>query len=247
MTEIERIGNIHSIETFGTVDGPGIRMVVFMQGCIMRCMYCHNPDSWSIVNNKQYSIDDILSKYDNIKEFLKTGGLTLSGGEPLLQIDFCINLFKQAKLKNIHTTLDTSGILFNDISIDKINNLLKYTDLVLLDIKHINDEEHKKLTGFSNKNVLDFALYLSQINKPVWIRHVVVPDITFNENYLKQLGKFLSQLKNVKALDVLPYHNMAIEKYKKLNLEYKLKDTKPLTKEEAVIARNIILANMSNK
>ncbi len=237
-------GNVHSIETFGTVDGPGIRLVVFMQGCPMRCLYCHNPDTWNTGLNNKYSADDILLKYESIKEFLKTGGITLSGGEPLMQIDFCISLFKKARTKKIHTALDTSGILFNEINIDKINDLLKYTDLILLDIKHINDDEHKKLTGFSNKNVLDFALYLSEQNKPVWIRHVAVPDITFKERHLKQLGRFLSGLKNVQALDILPYHNMAAEKYKKLNIEYKLKDTEPLTKDEAVIARDIILNEM---
>ncbi len=238
-------GNIHSIETFGTVDGPGIRLVIFMQGCPMRCLYCHNPDTWDIDTNKQYSINDILIKYESIKEFLKNGGITLSGGEPLMQTDFAAGLFKSSKLKGIHTALDTSGILFDKRNTDKIDILMKYTDLVLLDIKHIDDKEHRKLTGFSNKNVLDFALYLSQKNIPVWIRHVVVPNITDNEKYLRELGKFLSGLNNIKALDVLPYHNMAIEKYKKLNIEYPLKETAPLSKNEAIKARDIILSEMN--
>ena len=233
-------GNIHSIETFGTVDGPGIRFVVFMQGCPMRCMYCHNPDTWSANINQQMSIDEILSKYESVKEFLKNGGLTVSGGEPLLQIDFITELFKKAKEKKIHTALDTSGILFDNSN--KYDELIKYTDLILLDIKHIDDNEHKKLTGFSNKSVLNFARYLAKKNIPVWIRHVVVPDITYNEEYLKELGRFIKTLKNVKMLEVLPYHDMAKEKYRKLNISYVLENTPPATKEQAVKAKEIILS-----
>ncbi len=234
-------GNIHSTETFGTVDGPGIRFVIFMQGCPMRCLYCHNPDTWDISDNKKMSVDDILQKYEGVKEFHKNGGITVTGGEPLLQAEFVSELFKKAKMLNIHTALDTSGILFDSNNPSKFDELLKFTDLVLLDIKHINSEEHKKLTGFSNQNTLGFALYLSEKNIPVWIRHVVVKGITDNEEYLKELGIFLKRLKNIKALDVLPYHNMAITKYEKLGLNYKLKDTSPTTKEEAIKARDIII------
>ncbi len=238
------LGNIHSIETFGTVDGPGIRFVVFMQGCPMRCKYCHNPDTWDTGVNHKMSIDEILSKYDSVKEFLKNGGLTVSGGEALLQIDFITQLFKKAKEKNIHTALDTSGILFDNSN--KYDELIKYTDLILLDIKHINDNEHKKLTGFSNNSVLNFARYLAEKNIPVWIRHVVVPDITYNEEYLKELGKFIGTLKNVKMLEVLPYHDMAKEKYKKLNIPYVLENTPPTTKEQAVKAKEIILSAINS-
>ena len=241
MTEL--FGNIHSIESCGTVDGPGIRFVVFLQGCPMRCMYCHNPDTWGISENQKMPVSDILSQYDSVKEFCK-GGITVTGGEPLLQIDFVTELFKEAKQKNIHTALDTSGVLFNPEKTENIDELLKYTDLVLLDIKHIDDDEHKKLTGHSNKNILAFAKYLSDQKIPMWIRHVVVPDITFNEKYLVELGKFLKTLKTIKALDVLPYHNMAIPKYESLNIDYPLKETKPLTKEEAIQARNWILSGM---
>ncbi len=237
------LGNVHSFESFGTVDGPGIRMVVFMQGCPMRCKYCHNPDTWNFSDNIKISADDILKKYDGIKEFLKNGGITVSGGEPLFQIDFLIQLFKKAKNKNIHTALDTSGILFDKNNTTKFDELISYTDLVLLDIKHIDDDEHKKLTGFSNKSVLDFAKYLSDNNIPVWIRHVVVPDITFNDEYLKKLGIFISGLKNVKAIDVLPYHDMAKEKYKKLDIDYPLKNTLPLTKEQALYAKKLLIEN----
>ena len=234
-------GNVHSIESFGTVDGPGIRLVIFLQGCPMRCLYCHNPDTWSYEENKKIFVSEILDKYDRVKEFLKNGGITVTGGEPLSQIDFVTELFKQAKQKNIHTALDTSGVIFNRNNLGQFDRLLKYTDLVLLDIKHINDEEHKKLTGFSNKNILDFAMYLSEKNIPIWVRHVVVPTITDDEKYLKELGKFLANIKSLKALDVLPYHNMAISKYENLNIDYPLKDISPLTKEDAMKARQIII------
>lgn len=234
-------GNIHSIETCGTVDGPGIRFVIFMQGCPLRCQYCHNPDTWQTDTNKLITVEEIMQKYDGVKEFVQSGGITVTGGEPLLQIDFVTELFKVAKAHGIHTALDTSGITFNQENTENINNLLKYTDLVLLDIKHIDDEEHKKLTGASNKNILAFAQYLSEKQIPVWIRHVVVKDITLNEKYLKKLGKFLATLNNIKALDILPYHNMAIPKYESLGINYPLKNTPPTSKEEAINARNIIL------
>lgn len=238
---VEILGNIHSVESCGTVDGPGIRFVVFVQGCPMRCKYCHNPDSWSTETNQQMSVSEILEKYDGVKEFVKSGGLTVTGGEPLMQIDFVTELFKAAKAKNIHTALDTSGILFNKGNTAKIDELLKYTDLVLLDIKHINNEEHIKLTGLPNTNILEFAQYLSQKKLPMWVRHVVVPEITYNEKYLRELGEFIGKLRNVKALDVLPYHDMAIPKYENLGINYPLKDIKPLTKEEALKARGFIL------
>ncbi len=232
------LGNIHSIETCGTVDGPGIRFVVFMQGCPLRCLYCHNPDTWNTSINQQMTVDEILNQFDGVKEFVK-GGLTVTGGEPLLQIDFVIELFKCAQEKNIHTALDTSGILFDGSK--KFDELIKYTNLVLLDIKHIDNIEHKKLTLHSNKNVLEFAKYLDKNNVPVWIRHVVVPDITYKREYLEALGKFIKTLKNVKKLEILPYHNMAIKKYENLGIDYKLKDTLPLTKEEGIKAKEIIL------
>jgi pyruvate formate lyase activating enzyme len=237
----EIIGNIHSIETCGTVDGPGIRFVVFTQGCPMRCLYCHNPDTWDIsVTNKTYTVDEILNQYNSVKEFCK-GGITVTGGEPLMQIEFVTELFRLAKDKNINTALDTSGILFNPENTQKFDELMKYTDLGLLDIKHIDDGEHKKLTSHSNKNILAFARYLSDINKPMWVRHVVVPSINDKEEYLTKLGEFIGRLNNVKALDVLPYHNMAIPKYENLGLEYRLKEVPPMKKEDAINARNIIL------
>lgn len=237
------LGNIHSIETCGTVDGPGVRFVVFLQGCPMRCKYCHNPDTWGVNVNKQVSIEEILKQYEGVKEFCK-GGITVTGGEPLMQIDFVTQLLKTAKEKNIHTALDTSGILFAPEHLEKYKELIKHTDLILLDIKHINDDEHKKLTGHSNKNILLFAKFLSENKIPVWIRHVVVPGITFNEKYLTELGKFLKTLNNVQALDVLPYHDMARDKYKKLGMDYPLSGILPLTKEQAIQARDTILNAM---
>ena len=237
------LGNIHSIETCGTVDGPGVRFVVFMQGCPMRCLYCHNPDTWEVNDNIKMSVAQILDKYDGVKEFCK-GGITVTGGEPLLQTSFVTELFKKAKEKGIHTCLDTSGIMF-DAGV-KYDELIKYTDLVLLDIKHIDDDEHKKLTGHSNKNILSFAQYLSDNNIPVWIRHVVVPEITFSEKYLYDLGKFLKTLKNVQALDVLPYHNMAVKKYEDLGIDYPLKNINQLSKEDTIKARDIILKGLKD-
>jgi pyruvate formate lyase activating enzyme len=241
------LGNIHSIESFGTVDGPGIRFVIFMQGCPMRCLYCHNPDTWSFEQNKIMAADEILGKYESVKEFLKNGGITVTGGEPLFQIDFVTELFKKSKEKEIHTAIDTSGILFDKNNTGKFDELIKYTDLVLLDIKHIDEEKHKILTGHSNKNVLDFAKYLSEKNIPVWIRHVIVPSITDDEKYLLGLGGFLKTLKNIKALDVLPYHNMAVPKYENLGIEYKIKNVPPATKEQAIRARDIILNAYKNQ
>ena len=234
------MGNIHSIETCGTVDGPGIRFVIFVQGCPLRCQYCHNPDTWALEQNKKRSVSSIIKKYEGVKEFCK-GGITVTGGEPLMQIDFVTELFKAAKKNDIHTALDTSGITFQSNNTEKIDKLLEYTDLVLLDIKHANDEEHKKLTGHSNKNILAFAQYLSDKKKDMWVRHVVVPNLTFNEKHLRDLGKQLRNYTNIKALDVLPYHDMAVSKYDSMGLKYPLEGVPSLTKDEALQARIWIL------
>ena len=241
MTEL--LGKIHSIETCGTVDGPGIRFVVFFQGCPMRCKYCHNPDTWNYESNNLVSVSEILDKYEGVKEFC-AGGITVTGGEPLVQIDFLIELFRKAQEKGIHTALDTSGIIFNPNDIAKVDELLCYTSLVLLDIKHIDEEEHLKLTKCSNKNILKFAEYLSEKDIPIWIRHVVVKGITDNEDYLSKLGEFLAKLNNIKALDILPYHDMAKNKYEKLNIPYELVGVPPTTKEEAIDARNVIIKSI---
>ena len=240
-------GHIHSIETFGTVDGPGVRYVIFVQGCPMRCQYCHNPDTWEINAGTLRSTDELLEDFEKYRPYLTNGGLTVTGGEPLLQMDFMIELFKKAKQKSVHTCIDTSGVVFNRDSekfMEKMNELLKYTDLIMLDIKHIDDDQHKILTGHSNKNILDFARYLNEINFPVWIRHVTGPGITFKTEDLERLGHFLGELDNVQALDVLPYHTMGVPKYEALGMDYPLKGVPALEKADAVKARDIILYNM---
>ena len=237
-------GFIHSTESFGTVDGPGIRFVIFFQGCPMRCLYCHNPDTWKIGTGTKRTVESLLAEYDSVKEFMKNGGITCTGGEPLVQIDFVTELFEKAKEKGIHTCLDSSGITFTPDSTEKFERLCKCTDLVMLDIKHIDREEHKKLTGHYNDNILAFAKYLDSIGKPVWIRHVVVPGITFDEKELTELGLFLKTLHNVEKLEVLPYHSMGKVKYDNLGMDYVLKDTPQLTKAEAKEAERIIRAAM---
>ncbi len=235
---------IHSIQTLGTVDGPGVRFVIFLQGCPLRCLYCHNPDTFNINNYKlEKTVDELIFEYEKNKQFC-SGGITVTGGEPLLQIDFLIAFFKKAKEKNINTCIDTSGATFNINNTAKFDELMKYTDIVMLDIKHIDNEEHIKLTGHSNENILNFALYLSNKNIPLWIRHVVVPNITYNEDFLIRLGQFLSNIKSLKWLDVLPYHSMGTSKYEELGIEYKLKNTPDLPKEYVKYARDFIIYGM---
>ena len=233
-------GKIHSFESFGAVDGPGIRFVVFFQGCPMRCAYCHNPDTWNI-NDAQLEADakEIINKIKRNQSFYTSGGITATGGEPLMQIDFLTELFCLAKKNKIHTCLDTSGILFNKNDTSKYDKLIKYTDLVLLDIKHIDDAEHKKLTGYSNKNVLDFARYLDENNIGVWIRHVLVPTITAIESQLKKLKEFTDTLNNVQKTEFLPYHNMARQKYKELSMDYPLDGVPVADKSHIECAKEI--------
>ena len=235
------MGKIHSLETFGAVDGPGIRFVIFMQGCPMRCQYCHNPDTWDMFAGKDYTVEELLNEIRKYKHYFgKDGGVTVSGGEPLTQIDFVTKLFKILKAENINTCIDTSGILFNVKNIAKFEELLKYTDLVLLDIKHINPIQHKSITGFSNENVLEFAKFLNQINKPVWIRHVLVPTLTDNTSSLTELKDFLNTLNNVKKIEVLPYHSLGKSKYEALGLDYPLSHIPPPTEQQLNIANKIL-------
>lgn len=243
-------GKIHSLESCGTVDGPGIRLVVFTQGCPLRCMYCHNPDTWETSGGQLMEVSEIIDAYENAKTFLKNGGITVTGGEPLLQIDFLIELFTECKKHNIHTCIDTSGIVYRENNIElikKLDQLMTVTDLVLLDIKHINPMEHQKLTGHSNEHILAFAKYLERKQMPVWIRHVVVPGITLNDDYLFELGYFLGQLTNIKALDVLPYHTLGTVKYENLGIPYPLEDVEGATKDDAIHAREVILSGMKKR
>ncbi len=237
-------GRIHSTESFGTVDGPGIRFVVFFQGCPLRCRYCHNPDTWDFSGGTETTAEELMREYDSYKEFLRSGGITATGGEPLAQPGFLAELFALAKSKGVHTCLDTSAGVYDPAHPEKTDEVLKNTDLVMLDIKHIDNELHKELTGTGNRNILAFAEHIRDMGIPVWIRHVVVPGITDKYEELFALGEYLSTLSNLKALDVLPYHDMARQKYAELGLEYPLGDTPPLTKEEAIKARETIIAGI---
>lgn len=234
----ENFANIHSFESFGTVDGPGIRFVIFFQGCHLNCKYCHNRDTWSTSNNNIFGIDDIIDKILTYKNYIKpSGGVTVSGGEPLLQARFLVNLFKRLKKYNLHLAIDTSGML--DLT-DDIKEVLSLTDLVLLDIKHIDDEKCKKLVGFSNKKELNFAKYLSDNNIPMWIRQVIVPGITDNEDDLLKLKNFISTLKTVKKVEFLPYHDMGKYKWKDLGFEYELEGVRSATQEDIERAKKIV-------
>lgn len=266
------VGRVHSIETFGTVDGPGIRYVVFLQGCPLRCQYCHNPDSWTVNGGTIMTVEEVLAGLLRNQDFYDSGGLTVSGGEPLLQIDFLLALFTAAKQHGIHTCMDTSGVTYQspapeaptdkspssmnisgvntstpNPSSAKLEQLLTVTDLVLLDIKHIDSSQHHTLTGKPNDNILQFAHFLERRNIPVWIRHVVVPGLTDHPDDLYKLGAFIGSLKNVTALDVLPYHDMGKPKYEQLKIPYVLADTPPLTEEGAAAAREIILRGISDE
>ena len=237
-------GKIHSFFAGGTVDGPGIRFVIFMKGCPLRCLYCHNPDTWTMDHSQEFDLDYVVNEALKYKGYYKNGGgVTVSGGEPLLQIDFIIELFKRLKNENIHTALDTSGAVFdlnNKELLNKFDELIKYTDLFLLDIKHIDNNEHIKLTGKENKNILEFAKYLSDNNKKMWIRHVLVPGITLNDEYLIRLKKFIDTLNTVEKIEVLPYHTMGIVKYKNLGIPYRLDGVNPPTKDEVRHAKYLL-------
>ena len=241
------IGKIHSLESFGTVDGPGTRFVVFFQGCPMRCLYCHNPDTWKFNIGKTMDTDEILEKFDSMKEFYKHGGITATGGEPLGQIDFLTELFEKAHKKGIHTCLDSCGILFNPENTEKFDKLMKVTDLVMLDIKHIDPEKHKDLTSQPNDGILAFANLLSDKGIDIWIRHVVVPGITDDDVYLDKLGYFIGGLHTLKGLEVLPYHDMAKPKYENLGIDYVLKDVPPMDKGKALEKRQVIMEGVKRR
>ena len=228
-------GNIHSIETCGTVDGPGIRYIVFTQGCLLRCQYCHNADTWELGTGKLMTVDEIVQDLESYRPFMEAsgGGITVSGGEPLVQMPFVTELFKACKAKGIHTTIDSSGGNFSERPeyLSQLDELLKYTDLILLDLKHINRDQHKRLTGKYNDHILKFARLLSEKNIPIWIRHVLVPGVTDFDEYLDELGDFIGTLNNVEKVEVLPYHKLGVYKWEALNLEYPLADTEPPTED----------------
>ncbi|KIR02187.1 Pyruvate formate-lyase activating enzyme [Lachnospiraceae bacterium TWA4] len=237
------VGYISSLESFGSVDGPGVRYVVFMQGCRMRCRYCHNPETWAMKGGDEYTPQDLFKKIIRYKNYWgEDGGLTVSGGEPLLQIDFVIELFKLAKAKGVHTALDTCGQPFTRDGefFDKFKELMKYTDLVILDIKEMDGVKHKHLTGCENGNILDLVHYLSEINKDMWIRHVLVPGLTDDEEGLNELKKLMDGLTNVKRVEILPYHTLGLAKWEKLGIPYTLGDVLTPTKEEIKKAEKLL-------
>lgn len=236
-------GRIHSFESFGTVDGPGIRFVVFLQGCPLRCQYCHNPDTWG-AGGTEYSVEEVVNRVVRYRNYFgETGGVTVTGGEPLLQIDFVTELFTALKAKGINTCVDTSGITFradNQAVVEKHKKLLEVADLFLLDIKHIDDEACKKLTGQSNQNTLAFAKFLSDNGKKMWIRQVLVPGITDGEESLRQTRQFIDGLQTVEKVEVLPYHTLGLAKYEKLGIEYPLKGLEAPSKEVVLRAKEIL-------
>ena len=241
MTQIK--GLIHSTESFGSVDGPGVRFIIFVQGCPLRCQFCHNPDTWKMGEGQQYTPSQLLKQALRYKNYWgNKGGITVSGGEPLLQIDFLLDLFKKAKAKGVHTTIDTAGGPFTreEPFFSKFQELMQYTDLLLVDIKHIDEKCHKELTGKTNENILDMIRYLSDIKKPIWIRHVLVPKRSDYDEYLNRLNDFIQTLDNVERVEILPYHTLGAYKWKELELDYPLEGINPPSKERIENAKKIL-------
>jgi len=237
------VGYVHSLESFGSVDGPGIRYLIFLTGCAMRCQYRHNPDTWNMRSGTAYTAEELLEKAVKYRSYWGSkGGITISGGDPLLQIDFLTDLCRKAKAEDIHVAIDTSGHPFTrkEPFFTKFQELMKYIDLILMDIKHMDEEQHEILTGFTNKNILDMAEYLSEIEKPVWIRHVLVPERSDKDEYLEQLYQFIRSLHNVEKVEILPYHTLGVSKWKELGMEYPLKGIEPPSKERIENAKRIL-------
>ncbi|SHG91900.1 pyruvate formate-lyase-activating protein [Ornithinibacillus halophilus] len=237
-------GRIHSVETCGTVDGPGIRYILFMQGCLLRCQFCHNPDTWKMGDGKEVTVEEVLQDIESYVPFFKAtgGGVTVSGGEPLLHTKFLVELFKELKKRGIHTTIDTSGGCFSKSPsfMKSLDQLLSLTDLVLLDIKQIDPAKHKSLTGMSNEHILEFASYLAKKNMPVWIRHVLVPGKSDFDKDLYKLVDFIKTLPNVEKVEVLPYHKLGVYKWEALGLEYPLHGVEAPTEERVKNAERIL-------
>ncbi len=236
-------GRVHSFETFGLVDGPGVRFVAFLQGCSMRCMYCHNPETWSGKCGIRMSAKQLFDKAYRYKNYWgKDGGITISGGEALLQIDFVTEVFEIAKKNRVHTALDTSGVTFSMSAeyLEKFNRLMDVTDLVILDLKAMNSGLHKELTGHKNEQILEMARYLSDMGKPMWVRHVLVPGFTDQKSELLALRDFLHELKNIERVEILPYHTLGRSKWEKLGMEYPLEGVRTPSDEEVAKAERIL-------
>lgn len=230
-------GRVHSFESFSTVDGPGVRFVIFLQGCPLRCKYCHNRDTRDVNLGEVYTVDEVVEKVLNYKEYIQNnGGVTISGGEPLIQLDFVIGIFKRLKEHNIHTALDTSGF----IDADKLKDLLDYTDLVLLDLKQMDDDSHKDLIGVSNEKILKFAKHLSDMSVPMWIRHVLVPGYTDNEEHLIKLKEFIQTINSVEKVEVLGYHTMGKDKWEQLGETYPLEGVPEASEQDTLRAEKIL-------
>ena len=236
-------GYIHQLESFGSVDGPGVRFIIFTAGCHLRCKYCHNPDTWDMMKGRQMETDELLKEALSCKSYWgKKGGITVSGGEPLVQIDFLLELFTKAKELGINTCIDTAGEPFTREGewFAKFEKLMAVTDTLLVDIKHIDEEEHKKLTGKTGKNIIDMFRYLDEIQKPIWIRHVLVPGITDNDDYLVRTRDFIRTLHNIERVEILPYHGLGASKYKTLGIPYALEKTESPSAERVENARKIL-------
>lgn len=234
------VGNVHSIETFGAFDGPGVRYIVFLQGCPFRCQFCHNRDTWSTEENKLMTVEEIVNDFKKYQHFYHNGGITVSGGEPLLQTPFLIELFKEFKKMGVHTTIDTAAGCFDVRRSEDFKELMKYTDLVLLDFKQFDDEKHKVLVGHSNQRVLDFAKFLDELKVKVNTRHVLIPGVNNDPEDLKNLRKFMDSLSNIVKIDVLPYHTKGKVKWEKLGFDYPLEGVNPPTQEEVKLAEEIL-------
>ena len=236
-------GHIHSLETFGSVDGPGVRFLIFLSGCNFRCKYCHNPDTWARPAALEMSADEVLAKALRYREYWgEDGGVTVSGGEPLLQLEFLTELFEKAKARGVSTCIDTAAGPFTRAEpwLGRFRRLLDATDLVLLDLKHIDPAAHRELTGADNANVLECANFLSEVGKPVWIRHVLVPGVNADEPSLARLGAFIRSLSNVKKVEVLPYHTLGVSKWKALGLSYGLEGVTPPAAEQIARAEFLL-------
>jgi pyruvate formate lyase activating enzyme len=234
------IGKIHSFESMGLVDGPGIRSVVFMQGCTLRCAYCHNPDTWGFTEGHEVTPQELVKKIIRFKPYFKNGGgVTFSGGEPLLQPDFLIEALKLCKEAGVHTAIDTAGY-----GSEKYEEILKYTDLVLLDIKHVDEIGYKDLVGKSKKGFDEFLQIVQKNGTKLWIRHVVVPGITNSEEHIKKLAKIIKGLNNVEKIELLPYHTLGVEKYKKLGIEYRLCEVEAMSKEKLAILEKVLYTEL---
>ena len=230
-------------ESFGAVDGPGIRLVVFVQGCYYRCLYCHNPESWNTnKKSKTISVDEIINLYLSNKDFYRNGGITISGGDPTLYLNFLKSLSKKCHELNISLAIDTAGVNFTETNKQKFRQIIKYQPLWIVDIKHINRQKHKQLTGIVEQREIKLIKFLDRNNQKFWIRQVLVPGLTDNNNDLIKLGNFIKTLKNMERFEILPYHNLAIDKYKELKIKYPLTRVKTPTKKQINNAMNYIIS-----